>query len=60
MQIKFIDLISSADDYTILDMSLIGYEIESIKAVIEGDKTKTRCSKIYLDLKKICSAALGN
>jgi len=32
--------LGTPDDYTTIDMSLINYEIESIKAVYEGDKTK--------------------
>ncbi|MRS03446.1 nitronate monooxygenase [bacterium] len=32
--------LGTPDDYTTIDMSLINFEIESIKAVYEGDKTK--------------------
>lgn len=32
--------LGAPDDYTTIDMSLINFEIESIKAVYEGDKTK--------------------
>jgi enoyl-[acyl-carrier protein] reductase II len=32
--------LGTPDDYATIDMSLIKFEIESIKAVYEGDKTK--------------------
>ncbi len=32
--------LGTPDDYTTIDMSLINFEVESIKAVYEGDKTK--------------------
>ncbi|MEE9910421.1 MAG: nitronate monooxygenase [Deltaproteobacteria bacterium] len=32
--------LGTPDDYTTIDMSLINFEIESIKAVYDGDKTK--------------------